>query len=376
MSLHSQIETLRSELSAAIAAADTEAALDAVRVAALGKKGSVSALLATLGSMAAEDRKSAGPAINGLKNEIAGLIEARSAELKSAALEARLKAETVDVTLPLPPAPTARGRIHPISQTIDEITAIFSDMGFSIAEGPHIETDYFNFTALNFPEVHPAREMHDTFFMKPGPDGVKKVLRTHTSPVQMRVMQKTNEKPAASYLTPAMDPPIRVVMPGRTYRNDSDQTHTPMFHQVEGLVIDKSSHIGQLRWVLEEFLKAFFEVPSVNLRFRPSFFPFTEPSMEVDVQCDRSGAEVKIGEGSDWLEILGCGMVHHNVLRNCGLDPDVYQGFAWGIGIDRLAMLKYGMNDLRAFFDADKRWLDHYGFRAFDMPTLFGGLSS
>jgi len=376
MSLEAQIETLRSELSAAIAAADNEAALDAVRVGALGKKGSVSALLATLGSMAPEERKSAGPAINGLKNEIAGLIETRSGELKAAALEARLAAETVDVTLPLKPAPTARGRIHPISQTIDEITAIFSDMGFSIAEGPDIETDYFNFTALNFPEGHPAREMHDTFFMKPGPDGVKKVLRTHTSPVQVRVMQKTNEKPAAPYITPAMDPPIRVVMPGRTYRNDSDQTHTPMFHQVEGLVIDKSSHIGQLRWVLEEFLKAFFEVPSVTLRFRPSFFPFTEPSMEVDVQCDRSGSEVKIGEGNDWLEILGCGMVHPNVIRNAGLDPDVYQGFAWGIGIDRIAMLKYGMPDLRAFFDADQRWLDHYGFRPLDLPTLFGGLSS
>jgi phenylalanyl-tRNA synthetase alpha chain len=376
MSLDAQIHALRTELSAAIAGADTESALDAVRVSALGKKGSVSALLASLGSMAPDERKSAGPAINGLKAEIASLIEARSAELKRAALDARLKSETVDVTLPLPPGPTARGRIHPISQTIDEITAIFSDMGFSIAEGPDIETDYYNFTALNFPEGHPAREMHDTFFMKPGPDGVKKVLRTHTSPVQMRVMQKTNEKPAAGYLTPAMDPPIRVVMPGRTYRNDSDQTHTPMFHQVEGLVIDKSSHIGQLRWVLEEFLKAFFEVPSVTLRFRPSFFPFTEPSMEVDVQCDRSGSEVKIGEGSDWLEILGCGMVHPNVIRNAGLDPDVYQGFAWGIGIDRIAMLKYGMPDLRAFFDADQRWIEHYGFRPLDLPTLFGGLSS
>ncbi|OAM76322.1 phenylalanine--tRNA ligase subunit alpha [Devosia elaeis] len=376
MSLEAQIETLRGDLSAAIAAAENEAALDGVRVAALGKKGSVSALLATLGAMAPEDRKSAGPAINGLKTDIAGLIEARGAELRAAALDARLRAETVDITLPLKPGPTARGRIHPISQTIDEITAIFSDMGFSIAEGPDIETDYFNFTALNFPEGHPAREMHDTFFMKPGPDGVKKVLRTHTSPVQMRVMQKTNEKPAAAYLTPAMDPPIRVVMPGRTYRNDSDQTHTPMFHQVEGLVIDKSSHIGQLRWVLEEFLKAFFEVPSVTLRFRPSFFPFTEPSMEVDVQCDRSGSEVKIGEGNDWLEILGCGMVHPNVIRNAGLDPDVYQGFAWGIGIDRIAMLKYGMPDLRAFFDADQRWIEHYGFRPLDLPTLFGGLSS
>jgi len=361
--LEAQIEALRSELSAAISASGDEAGLDAVRVSALGKKGSVSALLASLGAMAPEERKSAGPAINGLKNEIAALIEARSTELKAAALNARLASEKVDVTLPLQPAPTARGRIHPVSQVIDEITAIFSDMGFSIAEGPDIETDYYNFTALNFPEGHPAREMHDTFFMKPGPDGVKKVLRTHTSPVQIRTME-------------SQEPPIRVVIPGRTYRNDSDQTHTPMFHQVEGLVIDKSSHIGQLRWVLEEFLKAFFEVESVTTRFRPSFFPFTEPSMEVDVQCDRSGKEVKIGEGNDWLEILGCGMVHPNVIRNCGLDPDVYQGFAWGMGIDRIAMLKYGMNDLRQFFDADKRWLDHYGFRPLDLPTLFGGLSS
>jgi phenylalanyl-tRNA synthetase alpha chain len=376
MSLDSQIDTLRAELSAAIANAADETALDAVRVSALGKKGSVSALLASLGSMAPEERKTAGPAINGLKVEISGLVEAKSQALKAKALEARLEAETVDITLPLQQAPTARGRIHPISQTMDEITAIFSDMGFSIAEGPDIETDYFNFTALNFPEGHPAREMHDTFFMKPGADGTKKVLRTHTSPVQVRVMQRSNEKPAASYITPPMDPPIRVVIPGRTYRNDSDQTHTPMFHQVEGLVIDKSSHIGQLRWVLEEFLKAYFEVPDVTLRFRPSFFPFTEPSMEVDVQCDRSGSEVKIGEGQDWLEILGCGMVHPNVIRNAGLDPDVYQGFAWGMGIDRLAMLKYGMPDLRAFFDADKRWLDHYGFRPLDLPTLFGGLSS
>jgi phenylalanyl-tRNA synthetase alpha chain len=375
-SLDSQITTLRAELGAAIAAAEAEAALEAVRVAALGKKGSVSALLASLGTMAPEERKAAGPAINGLKNEIAALIDARSTDLKASALEARLAAERLDVTLPLRPAPTAAGRIHPVSQTIDEITAIFSDMGFSIAEGPDIETDYYNFTALNFPEGHPAREMHDTFFLPTGADGVKKVLRTHTSPVQIRVMEQTGAKPAASYLTPAMQPPIRVVIPGRTYRNDSDQTHTPMFHQVEGLVIDKSSHIGQLRWVIEEFLKAFFEVDNVVTRFRPSFFPFTEPSMEVDVQCDRSGNEVKIGQGSDWLEILGCGMVHPNVIRGCGLDPDVYQGFAWGMGIDRIAMLKYGMPDLRAFFDADKRWLDHYGFRPLDLPTLFGGLSS
>ncbi|MCD7058737.1 phenylalanine--tRNA ligase subunit alpha [Pelagibacterium xiamenense] len=367
---------LSARLSAAIDAADTEAALDAVRVEALGKKGAVSALLAGLGKMTPEERKEQGPAINGLKNEIMGRIDARREQLRAEALARRLASETVDVTLPLRPAPAASGRVHPVSQVIDEITAIFSDMGFSIAEGPDIETDYYNFTALNFPEGHPAREMHDTFFFQPGPDGSRKLLRTHTSPVQVRVMQQTNQKPAAGYMTPPQDPPIRVVIPGRTYRNDSDQTHTPMFHQVEGLVIDKSSHIGQLRWVLEEFLKAFFEVESVATRFRPSFFPFTEPSMEVDVQCDRSGNDVKIGQGSDWMEILGCGMVHPNVISNAGLDPDVYQGFAWGIGIDRLAMLKYGMPDLRAFFDADQRWLDHYGFRPLDLPTLFGGLSS
>jgi phenylalanyl-tRNA synthetase alpha chain len=376
MSLTDDIARLRHDIDAAIAAAQDEAALEAVRVGALGKKGSVSALLATLGGMAPEDRKTAGPAINGLKAAVAGAIDAKGAALRQAALAARLAAERLDVTLPVRPAPTATGRIHPISQVWDEITAIFSDMGFRIAEGPDIETDWYNFTALNFPEGHPAREMHDTFFLQAGPDGSRKLLRTHTSPVQIRVMKQTNEKPAAGYLTGPLTPPIRVVMPGRTYRHDSDQTHTPMFHQVEGLVIDTQSHIGQLRWVLEEFLKAFFEIEGVTLRFRPSFFPFTEPSMEVDVQCDRSGPEIRIGTGEDWLEILGCGMVHPNVLRNCGLDPDVYQGFAWGMGIDRLAMLKYGMNDLRAFFDADKRWLDHYGFRAFDMPTLFGGLSS
>jgi phenylalanyl-tRNA synthetase alpha chain len=371
-----QLETLRAELRAAIAGAGDAAALDAVRVAALGKKGSVSALLASLGRMTPDERRTAGPAINGLKNEIAAAIEARARELGAEALAARLAAERVDVTLPLRPVPTAEGRIHPVSQVWDEITAIFSDMGFSIAEGPDIETDWHNFTALNFPEGHPAREMHDTFFMAPQPDGVTRVLRTHTSPVQIRVMHKGNEPPPAAWITAAQEPPIRVIMPGRTYRHDSDQTHTPMFHQVEGLVIDKQSHIGQLRWVIEEFLKAFFEIENVTTRFRPSFFPFTEPSLEVDVQCDRSGTEVRIGQGSDWMEILGSGMVHPNVIRNCGLDPEIYQGFAWGMGIDRLAMLKYGMPDLRAFFDADKRWLDHYGFRAWDIPTLFGGLSS
>ena len=262
------------------------------------------------------------------------------------------------------PSPSLSGRIHPVSQVIDEITAIFGDMGFSIAEGPEIETDYYNFTALNFPEGHPAREMHDTFFFNPDEEGKRKVLRTHTSPVQIRTME-------------SQEPPIRVVIPGKTYRQDSDATHSPMFHQLEGLVIDKTTHVGHLRWTLEEFCKAFFEVDSVTMRFRPSFFPFTEPSFEVDIQCDRSRpGEVLFGQGSDWMEILGCGMVHPNVLRMGGLDPDEYQGFAWGMGIDRIAMLKYGMPDLRAFFDADVRWLNHYGFRPLDMPTLFGGLSA
>jgi len=359
------IDSLFSKISQDIGGADNLQALDGVRVRALGKKGSVSALLSTLGKMSPDERKIAGPAINGLKNKIAALVEQRGEELRSAELADRLEREKLDVTLPVRPGPLARGKIHPVSQVIDEITAIFSDMGFSIAEGPDIETDYYNFTALNFPQGHPAREMHDTFFFHQDENGERKVLRTHTSPVQIRTME-------------SQKPPIRIIIPGRTYRCDSDQTHTPMFHQVEGLVIDKSSHIGQLRWVLEEFLKAFFELDQVSTRFRPHFFPFTEPSMEVDVQCDRSGNEVKIGQGSQWMEILGCGMVHPNVLRNCGLDPDIYQGFAWGIGIDRLAMLKYGMGmaDLRAFFDADQRWLDHYGFRPLDVPTLFGGLSS
>jgi phenylalanyl-tRNA synthetase alpha chain len=262
----------------------------------------------------------------------------------------------------LKPSPTNEGRIHPIAQVIDELTAIFAGMGFGVAEGPDIERDYYNFTALNFPVGHPAREMHDTFFFNPKADGSRLLLRTHTSPVQVRTMQ-------------AQKPPIRVICPGRTYRCDSDQTHTPMFHQVEGLVVDKSATIGTLKWVLEEFLKAYFEVASVEMRFRPSFFPFTEPSYEVDIRCDRSGPEVKFGEGNDWLEILGCGMVHPNVLQMSGIDPTEYQGFAFGMGIDRIAMLKYGMNDLRAFFDADARWIKHYGFRPLDVPTLVTGLS-
>ena len=353
---------IRDEALQAIAGAASETELEAARVAALGKKGTISALLATLGKMSPDERKTAGAAINALKDEVAEALAARRVVLKSAALEARLKAEAQDVTLPVRPAGVESGRIHPISQVIDEVTAIFADMGFAIAEGPDIESDDYNFTKLNFPPGHPAREMHDTFFFPPDATGTRKLLRTHTSPVQVRTML-------------AQKPPIRVICPGRTYRTDFDQTHTPMFHQVEGLVIDDSANMGQLKWVLEEFCKAFFEVPNVKMRFRPSFFPFTSPSMEVDIQCRRSGGEIRFGEGEDWLEILGCGMVHANVLRNCGIDPDVHQGFAWGMGIDRIAMLKYGLPDLRDLFDADLRWIEHYGFRPLDLPTLAGGLS-
>lgn len=357
------LNQLERDLLSQVDAAGDEAALETVRVSALGKKGSVSELLKTLGAMTPEERKERGPLINGLRDKVQGAIAARKETLAEAALEARLSAERIDVTLPVPEAPEARGRIHPISQVIEELTAIFADMGFSVAEGPDIETDYLNFTALNFPEGHPAREMHDTFFLAPDENGERKVLRTHTSPVQIRTMT-------------SKAPPIRVIIPGRTYRHDSDQTHTPMFHQVEGLVIDKQANIAHMKWILEEFCKAFFEVDQVKMRFRPSFFPFTEPSAEVDIQCSRKGGEIRFGEGTDWLEILGCGMVHPNVLKNCGLDPDEYQGFAWGMGIDRIAMLKYGMPDLRPFFEADVRWLNHYGFRPLDIPSLVGGLTA
>ncbi len=356
------IATLEHELVRTIEAAADEAELEAARVAALGKRGSISALLATLGKMSPDERKQWGPLINGLKDRISEAVAARREVLKDAALERRLNTEAIDVTLPAPEPPADIGRIHPISQVMDEVTAIFADMGFAVAEGPDVETDDYNFTKLNFPVGHPAREMHDTFFFNQKPDGSRLLLRTHTSPVQVRTML-------------AERPPIRVICPGRTYRRDSDQTHTPMFHQVEGLVIDEGSHLGHLKWILAEFCKAFFEVDDVKMRFRPSFFPFTEPSLEVDIQCRRDKGEIRFGQGDDWLEILGCGMVHPNVLRNCGIDPDRHQGFAWGMGIDRIAMLKYGMHDLRAFFESDVRWLSHYGFRPLDFPTLAGGLS-
>jgi phenylalanyl-tRNA synthetase alpha chain len=334
-----------------------------IQVKLLGKSGVISVGFANLGKLPPDRRAAVGEVRKALIEKIETPIKDKNRFFREMALEARLNTETVDVTLPVRESPAETGRVHPISQVIDELTAIFADMGFAVAEGPDIETDDYNFTKLNFPEGHPARDMHDTFYFNPAPDGSRLLLRTHTSPVQVRTML-------------AQKPPIRVIIPGRTYRSDSDQTHTPMFHQVEGLVIDKSAHLGHLKWILEEFCKAFFEVDRVKMRFRPSYFPFTEPSLEVDIQCRRDKGEVRFGEGEDWMEILGCGMVHPNVLRNCGLDPDEVQGFAWGLGIDRIAMLKYGMPDLRAFFEADVRWLSHYGFRPLDLPTLAGGLSA
>lgn len=358
--MQDKIDTLKAEINAAIDATGNLDALEAIRVSTLGKKGSVSLMMKGMGSMSVEERKTNGPLLNALKNDVATAIRDRQNALEIEAMNTRLVNERVDVTLDATPRP--EGRIHPISQVLDEINEIFAGMGFSVAEGPDLEDDFHNFTALNIPPEHPARQMHDTFYLKPDNKGERKVLRTHTSPVQIRTM--CNE-----------EPPIRIIAPGRTYRSDSDATHTPMFHQVEGLVIDKSTHLGHLKGCLNEFLTAFFEVESVKMRFRPSYFPFTEPSMEVDVGCSFTGDTVKIGEGDEWLEILGCGMVNPKVLEACNLDPNEYQGFAFGCGIDRLAMLKYGMSDLRAFFDADLRWLKQYGFKSLDIPTISGGLS-
>jgi phenylalanyl-tRNA synthetase alpha chain len=350
------IETLQSELLAAIGATDTLDALETVRIAALGKAGSVSALLKTLGAMTPEQRQTDGPRINGLREAVSGALADRKAALESAVLNARLASERFDMTLPSPDMP--RGSVHPVSQVLDELSEIFADMGFAVASGPEIEDDWHNFTALNIPESHPARAMHDTFYF---PDG--KLLRTHTSPVQIRTMT-------------SQPPPIRIIAPGRVYRSDSDATHTPMFHQIEGLVIDKGIHLGHLKWTLETFLKAFFERDDVTLRLRPSYFPFTEPSVEVDVGYTLVNGKRVIGGSEGWMEVLGSGMVHRRVIEACGLDPDVWQGFAFGTGIDRLAMLKYGMDDLRPFFDGDLRWLRHYGFGALDVPTLSGGVGA
>jgi phenylalanyl-tRNA synthetase alpha chain len=362
------LDTLRDHLLTAIPAAASADALEALRVEALGKQGSVSQLLKTLGKMSPEQRQSEGPRINGLREAVAEAIATRKAALDRAALDARLAGETLDMTLPAE-APLA-GTVHPVSQVMDELAEIFADLGFAVATGPEIEDDWHNFTALNIPETHPARAMHDTFYFPDGDAGEKRMLlRTHTSPVQIRTMLQ-------------QQPPIRIIAPGRTYRSDSDATHTPMFHQVEGLVIDKGITLGHLKWTLETFLKAFFERDDIVLRLRPSYFPFTEPSAEVDVGYTIEKGKRVIGGhpgskgGGGWMEVLGSGMVHPKVIAACGLDPEEWQGFAFGCGIDRLAMLKYGMDDLRPFFDGDIRWLKHYGFSALDVPTLSGGVGA
>ena len=319
----------------------------------------LSPLVKALGELDKETQRRAGMKLNEFKDQFTEALRRRQLELEQEALEQQLAAERADVTLPVPFA--AEGRIHPISQTIDEIVAIFGEMGFAVAEGPHIEEDFYNFTALNIPPEHPARQEHDTFYLPERADGTRLVLRTHTSPVQIRTML-------------AQQPPIRIIVPGRTFRCDHDATHSPMFHQVEGLVIDRTTHMGHLKGCLIEFCRAFFGLDDLPVRFRPSYFPFTEPSAEVDIGCSRRGGELKIGSGGDWLEILGSGMVHPQVLANCGIDPAEFQGFAFGMGIERVAMLKYGIPDLRTFYDSDLRWLRHYGFLPLDVPSLVTGL--
>ena len=357
------MDDLRVKYLKLIADASDETSLEDLRVQAVGKRGEISSQMRSLGKMTPEERQLAGPALNALKDEVNSALLARKSSLADAALEERLKSEWLDVTLPSRTAP--QGSIHPISQVWEEVTAIFADLGFGVAEGPQIESDWYNFDALNIPGHHPARAEMDTFYTYRAEDDDRPphVLRTHTSPVQIRSMEK-------------MGAPLRIICPGRVYRADYDQTHTPMFHQVEGLAVDTDISMANLKWCLEEFVKAFFEVDSVELRFRASHFPFTEPSAEVDIRCSWSGGQLKVGEGDDWMEILGSGMVHPKVLKAGGIDPQKYQGFAFGLGIDRIAMLKYGIPDLRAFFDSDLRWLRHYGFLALDKPSLISGLSS
>ncbi len=363
----SEVTALKAGLLADIESADTLAQVEELRVGALGKSGVVTALLKTLGGMSPEERLEKGPPIQDLRTSVTDAIAAKKAALEAAELNARLASERLDMTLPAEAAP--QGSVHPVSQVMDELAEIFADLGFAVATGPEIEDDWRNFTALNIPETHPARAMHDTFyFPDTDAEGRAMLLRTHTSPVQIRTMTSN-------------PPPIRIIAPGRVYRSDSDATHTPMFHQIEGLVIDKGIHLGHLKWTLETFLKAFFERDDITLRLRPSYFPFTEPSVEVDVGYTSEKGQRVIGGSGDapgggWMEVLGSGMVNRRVIENCGLDPDEWQGFAFGTGVDRLAMLKYGMNDLRAFFDGDLRWLRHYGFSALDVPTLSGGVGA
>ena len=353
-------EDQKTKLVASIHSASTLDELEDIRITALGKKGTITGLMKSLGSLDPNKRKEAGQRLNAIKEEVANAIDVRKVTMEDAALETQLHRDRVDVTLPV--RPESNGSIHPITQTIDELTAIFCEMGFTVADGPHIESDYYNFSALNIPPEHPARQEQDTFYLPPDETGTPRVLRTHTSPVQIRTMEKTT-------------PPIKIIVPGRTFRSDHDATHSPMFHQVEGLVIDKTSHMGHLKGCLIDFCRAFFGVDDLPVRFRPSYFPFTEPSAEVDIGCTRAGGEFRIGKGDDWLEILGSGMVHPRVLSGCGINPDEYQGFAFGMGIERIAMLKYGIPDLRPFYDTDIRWLKHYGFVPLDFPTIAGGIN-
>jgi phenylalanyl-tRNA synthetase alpha chain len=352
----------RDQLLAEIAAAGSPEALEHVRVRLLGRNGALTAAMRGLGGLPPEERRAAGARLNALRDEIAAALAEAGDRLHRTALADRLAGERADVSLPVFVGPSGAepGRIHPISQTIDEIVAIFGEMGFIVAEGPHIEDDFHNFTALNIPPEHPARQEHDTFYLPERADGSRMVLRTHTSPVQIRMMMR-------------QAPPLRIIVPGRTFRCDHDATHSPMFHQVEGLVIDRTTHMGHLKGCLVEFCRAFFDVEDLPVRFRPSYFPFTEPSAEVDIGCSRAGGELKIGAGGDWLEILGSGMVHPKVLQNCGIDTSEYQGFAFGMGIERVAMLKYGIPDLRTMYDSDLRWLRHYGFLPLDIPALVRG---
>lgn len=355
------MDDLRQKYLGAVTSAADEPALEEVRLAALGKKGEIALKMRELGQMSPEERMTVAPALNAIRDEVASAIAARKAALQDAALDERLRAEWLDVTLP--PRPRRQGTVHPVSQVTEEVTLIFAEMGFAVAEGPQVEDDWHNFDALNIAPEHPARQEHDTFYMarKEGDNRPPHVLRTHTSPVQIRAML-------------GQGAPLRVICPGRVFRADYDQTHSPMFHQVEGLAIDRDITMAQLKWTLEEFLKAFFEVDRVDLRFRASHFPFTEPSAEVDIRCSWDNGTLKLGEGDSWLEILGSGMVHPKVLQAGGIDPAQWQGFAFGMGIDRLAMLKYGIPDLRAFFESDLRWLRHYGFGALQVPTLAGGV--
>ncbi len=356
------MEDLKQKYLSQIADAGDESALEDIRLAAVGKKGEVALKMRELGKMTPEERQVAGPALNALKDEINSALSAKKAALGDAALDERLRSEWLDVTLPT--RHQRQGSIHPVSQVTEELTAIFAEMGFSVAEGPRIDTDWYNFDALNIPGHHPARAEMDTFYMAraEGDERAPHVLRTHTSPVQIRTME-------------AEGAPLRIICPGGVYRADYDQTHTPMFHQVEGLAIDKDISMANLKWTLEEFFAAFFEIDGIKTRFRASHFPFTEPSAEVDIQCSWVDGQLRIGEGDGWMEVLGSGMVHPKVLQAGGIDPNEWQGFAFGMGIDRIAMLKYGIPDLRAFFDSDLRWLRHYGFASLDQPNLHGGLS-